>query len=385
MNVIKSLINRAGFSLILYYVVLFAILFDDQVYLKCIWCLFVIYKCGRLFDRNCLWFLLFSFSYTSLLYYNGLSPSNFESLTYLLCPCVFYLFGKNISSLFNERTITVFWLNSIFCATIVLVFSNIMDALVTGIVNTTRVVLIDEDLTRGATIQGIVAAIGLSGVSYLFSYKFEHKFITCLYFFVFSSSLFCVIHLVNRTGLYVSILTMIVVYLYMSRKGLTSIIFPILFLWIIFYVLVEYNFIDQDIISAYDSRESDVDYSSSTAGKRTIIWDKNISRIWEYPFGWRSEILSSGYAHNLWIDVARETGLIPFGLLVFITVYFIRRTKALIEYPVEKFNGFLIGTISCFLIQSFVEPIIEAQANFFYLLCLLWGIQEMLLLKNKKY
>lgn len=81
------------------------------------------------------------------------------------------------------------------------------------------------------------------------------------------------------------------------------------------------------------------------------------------------------YAHNLWLDVAKETGIIPFVfyalfsiVAVVITVRLFQNNKLTLEY---KFV--IVPVIIAFILTFFTEPIMQGSPISFSLFCFIIG------------
>ncbi len=95
-----------------------------------------------------------------------------------------------------------------------------------------------------------------------------------------------------------------------------------------------------------------------------MVWNS----ILDYPFG-NNPI--KHFAHNMWLDAARLTGIIPFFFLV---LYSILTIKTLIQFILCKQIGLKIKYIAFSIyvactILFFIEPILEGIPYFFSLFC----------------
>lgn len=118
----------------------------------------------------------------------------------------------------------------------------------------------------------------------------------------------------------------------------------------------------------------------ATGSTNTVIkdlrWEYSImvlSGILDYPLG-NNPI--QHYAHNMWLDVARLTGIMPFFFLV---IYSALTIKTMILFVTcenidtkVKYIIFSIYT-ACFIL-FFIEPILEGIPHFFALFCFINGM-----------
>jgi hypothetical protein len=119
-----------------------------------------------------------------------------------------------------------------------------------------------------------------------------------------------------------------------------------------------------------ESRE----YGASTAGGRTQKWAKSFEYIVERPLGWSVE--DFGYSHNLWLDTARAGTVIALVFLLLFTLLSFKRIFTLLrktEIDIVFKNQCLVYYLA-FMLQFFVEPIIDGSFELFALFCLFLGI-----------
>ena len=110
---------------------------------------------------------------------------------------------------------------------------------------------------------------------------------------------------------------------------------------------------------------------------RTELWLISIKNIARFPFGWIGwESSSLHYSHNLWLDVDRVTGILPFIFLCMFTVSSIHLLIETIKISPENhyFNTTILVFFAGFTAVFFVEPIIEGLYMFFLIFCFYIGI-----------
>ncbi len=373
---IKNLFSNYGFVILTYLLMLYTISDSDfHVYLKVVVCVLALTLVARYIDRVAIIILAFSFTYTLIGYVEGSSKSHFESFTYLLGPITFYCIGRHVVNKSNSTDeIATFFLLQTILSSFVLWKTNIIDGLQNGLINISRAVLFDG-VEFTATGQGLIASIGLSCIAYVVAKGKMHGVKSILFFVCFILSLYCVVHLTNRTGLLVIAFTILVTILYVSRGNIKNIIYIIILLIGLYYILVYTGFINEEVFEVYESRNNADFSSAASAGGRIEIWEESILYFAQFPFGWHN-VPNTPYAHNLWLDIARCTGWLPFFLFIIITFKCINTLLKLYRKRGDWFIGFLIGLNGCFLLSSFVEPVVELSSTYFYLIFLIWGIQQ---------
>lgn len=110
---------------------------------------------------------------------------------------------------------------------------------------------------------------------------------------------------------------------------------------------------------------------------RTDAWISFILDAWKYPFGIGDAPYYGDhfyYAHNLWLDVYRRAGVIPFVALVCFTVEAIRTGRKFLGMTgIRDKRQIIVFTLLGIACISGVEPIIEANPYFFYLAIMIIG------------
>ena len=139
-----------------------------------------------------------------------------------------------------------------------------------------------------------------------------------------------------------------------------------------FYLINNFNE-NADVIKFYADRLNDDEMAVGKAGGRTERWIGGLESIITDPFGW--EFSRFGYAHNLWLDVARVAGVIPLTILLFFTVSSIKiwiKSLRILRNDLFLRSYVFIYFISIILLFN-VEPIMEGMYLLFLLFCMFIG------------
>ncbi len=329
---------------------------------------------SKLLDKTGLFLVLFSLFYSFLLLLKG---PEIRILVYLLCPGAFYVFGRYLSQKLSYKGIIDFILLTILLFGLRTYLATIVDVSETGIINPIRTMNRSGsgDGDMAATLFGLNVSLGFVGLS---AYFVKPKVKVPLYFTLlvsFCLSTLTVVHLINRTGLILIVLCTTAVLMYYSVRKAAK-IFAIVGVALIlaFIFIPALQSIYADINEAYSLREINEAGEAHTFGDRLWRWEDAIKRIFTDPLGWDGRA-QYNYAHNLWLDVARQTGIIPFILLLVSTIlgskkilFLARRHKA------DSLVALLGGIMVVMLISAFMEPVMEGFDLYFYLMCLFWGI-----------
>ena len=208
----------------------------------------------------------------------------------------------------------------------------------------------ESGYSMSATLVGLSLDIGMIGLAMAIIVK--NKYMRIVYILLFFFSLLATIHLLNRTAIVVALLCTLTLITYKSLKDIKTLVISVIAILPFFAILIYLGIINDDIISMYNERNVDL----STMGTRTIRWKDSIGNILIYPFGWGSmgrEFL----IHNMWLDIARIAGIIPFLILAYMTINtFIKTIRLLISHE-RTISYLLLGLNICFFASCFVEPI----------------------------
>lgn len=127
-------------------------------------------------------------------------------------------------------------------------------------------------------------------------------------------------------------------------------------------------------LGAYFRDRMDGDsYGAFTAGGRSERWLHGIQTMLVNPMGWG--LSENGYAHNMWLDVARVSGWFGlFALLVFTATHLraVRRSLQGVVEPSVK-ASLLLAVLAANLLFM-VEPIMDGFLYVFYAYCALVGV-----------
>lgn len=376
---IKSLFQSHGWLFLLFLVVQFTSLFSYHIYLKVVFSILVLFGLGIRSKKDLCFYLivLFCFLYVTIVLLNHVTTTFSELVGLLFAPAAYYLLGQSIvSKRKRDSEISSFLLLIVLSTCSYLYVSSIIDIRATGLINPLR------DLSEGtgesfgaATLLGVLASIGFAGVSYNIC---NHRIISSLKSVLFLAcsllSLITVIHLLNRTGLVVLAVTVIIVSLYAQEFKIRKIIPALFCLIVIFAILYYLGYFQNEIVDAYIQRGSE-EGNLETANGRFDRWWAACHYMFEYPFGWSTEPFAK-YCHSLWFDTARVAGLVPFTVLVIITVCVFRSFIKMIRIKRNTSIGLFLGFNVCMLLSASMEPILEGASTYFCLLALLWGMQN---------
>lgn len=303
------------------------------------------------------------------------------TIFYALAPFTFYIIGRYFSINYRSEPILYFLFLFLAIAYSVLpAISILIQIIENGFGSNRNLSLIwNNSQEFSATIIAAHFTLNMSSLGILFAHQVSRlqgkiKTTMLMSFFI---SLLCIIRVASLTQLVVTILSFILAmcYLYptlpLIRKiKLMLMISVFVIALILFYSLTS----DSPLFNTFRERNYDRQYVLSGSG-RTTIWLLSIGNVFLKPSGWSdSEIV--GYAHNLWLDVSRVAGILPFLTIILFTIICISLVyHIVINTPENHFFNTTILTYFCgFMIVFFVEPIMEGFFTFFLIYCVFIGI-----------
>ena len=326
----------------------------------------------------------FSVLYCLMLYIDNNIGSGFNFIAYLISPFAFYCFGSYVvDRLKHPRLITIFLLLMTLMFALNLYISVVIDINENGFLNIFRLlevigVYVDNKTgTLAATLYGLNASLGFVGlVVFAYCRKTLNIWVRVVFLILAIFSLTTVVHLINRTGLVVLVLCFVAVTLYNIKRNFWRVLGVLVIGAIVVYFAYSFGWVDEEILQVYEARE-ERGHRISEGGGRTARWIEAIELLVEHPWGY-SDLrgVKVHYAHNLWLDVGRVVGVLPFVALLIVTIsYGINFLKLL-----GKNDGFLCSIFLAynvvFFLSCMVEPIMEGMALYFYLYVMFWGMQR---------
>ena len=342
-------------------------------------------KILKFFDFTSLLLLLFSFFYFSIQILNGFDVEFRTFIIFIILPFSYYILGYYIVDKYKNVNVHLFFLFYILLSFgFQHFYITIIDIYSVGLINPYRQLSIVGNIQQGITLRivALSAFLSLSGILICkckTNYENKIKKMGLLMSFL---ALICTLHYLSRTGIALFLLSFIFTYMYLYRNNIKHLLLMLL-LFSIFLVIFDSIFnissiiFNSELFSLYKDREIDGS-SLYDAGGRVERWLGGISMLFSYPFGYN--LLEKGYtyAHNLWLDVSRVSGIIPFGLLIIIGIQnIIIAYKILFSHTFhfpKLYSVSLLLLLLNFYIQSSMEPILEGQPMFFMYYILFCGM-----------
>lgn len=345
----------------------------------------IFYNNRQLIDQNLIFIFLFSIFYTIILFINKFDvQSKTITVGYLIFPSLFYFIGKYLVSKYNSILTIYFVILGICLFFSVLPFlANVRSVIENGFMQdrNIRMFWMDEGQVRAATGVGSYFAINLALLPLIFVPKrtATEKKLAIFLIVLFGIAFFSILNMSNRTGLGITIFSLLALILVPNRNQ-TKIIFSVIlfiFIIIILYISDAWGIRLWFENSVFFARLNNTDINEQ--GSRFLIWKYAFitlsNNLYGYTYDFRS-IIGAGYAHNLWLDVGLKTGIIPlFLLLIFTLSAGINIIKIVFNNKYDIFLRVLICGLGIgFYLTFFVEPIIEGMLIMFFVFCLCFGM-----------
>lgn len=323
-------------------------------------------------DSFFLLLLMFSFSYIFIYLSIGYFQSYVDVLSAFILPCG-YVIGITTAKKRFSQIVSIYLIIflSLFLA-LPHFYITIRDILSVGIINPLRDLQILSDEQMPVTLRMVyVSPILIWGPCLLFkcvnSSENTAKLICIILFFM---SFLCVVHFLSRTGLTVFFMSFLFSPFLLKLNKRTILLF--LLLMVISYFF--YNlYASSELFVLFSEREIEGS-SISDAGGRFDKWIFALTNIGEHPFGGVGNVFFT-FAHNYWLDVAIQVGIIPFVILVVLSIKMIIYTLKCFfrDKPVYLFHYILLLMILLLVVPLFLEPIIQGAPYLLFYYYFLFG------------
>ena len=349
---------------------------------------------------------IFSIIYAYMYKFYGFSESITIILGFVLIPTIMYLLGYMfISKEFPYKKTYVVLFSVIYGALLFAVLSVLKTIGIYGSLEAAFATLGRRDIVSFwgenlITVTGLNTYIALSGAMlptvFFIDTSMRHLNLKKL-LIIFGSlaSLYIALQSGSRTGVLVIVASCIMsLFLFINKqKNITNrfklkevfyayIIVVLLVFAIIGYFLNIYGIRDSLSSSLTVQRLQDM---SALDDPRVIVWGEAIEGVFREPLGGRKIGLSLEYAHNLWLDVGHDAGLIPLILLLIFTgTGFLSIVKFLKTNHSSFLKSTVISSFSAFFIIFLFEPVMQGWFYYFVIYCFFLGVIHKLIFLDDK-
>lgn len=370
----KTLSTSDGFIFGLFLLMLSSLLVGGAFYLLATTIIAICLMANGVFslsDRDSNLIIWFAITYAVIEYWTGFIREMPPLYYHAVMPVFFYLFGRYLAiKCRTEANIISSLLCVILAIGIVVYYITFTEVSRGNLISAERMFNVysgEESLS--ATMIGVLVSLGMAGLSIgLFAPKVNQK---CLWYIVFFASLLSVIHLVNRSGLFVAVIcTAIVGVFYSNNKRTKWILYLLIFAGILAMSGV-FDGLQNEIFTAYEDRS----LANDNGGDRLERWIEALQILPAKPFGWR--IAEGDHSvHNMWLDTAKVVGIIPFILLCVVTYRSLKLTYILNRKFKSSASLVFLAINICFFLSEFVEPVNIGVPTYMFLNFFVWGMQR---------
>lgn len=334
-------------------------------------------KMRKYYDRTVTYLLLFALFYTLFYPYFDFA----KAIRMFLCPPLFYMYGRYLVARcgYNKDILIPAVILMIVSISFPLWWAVISNMFQGNIVSTTSIegarwlTTWGQSKMAAATLYGLIASFGLCGIGISLMMKAELKDMNRWAFLICGiCSVLSVLYLINRGGLVIVLVGIVMAIFYRSHGNVGKLILFAAFVFIIFALFFSENILPSEFAESYAERESVME-----GGNRTWRWFDAIKRMFYMPFGWVADnSVPYVHVHNMWLDIARDAGILPFILFLLPTIQSVKSGMKLIK---EKDNNVclcLITLYACVFLAYFIEPVLESNIFHIMLFTWLWGVMK---------
>lgn len=313
------------------------------------------------------------------------------ALSLLIAVPLSYISGKYIAGQNSELSLMKVLVFLAVITGALAILSVIMEISSSGFVGSSRNIMFIGANDRILSATGMAARmsilIGLIGmVMVKRNSKRQNKLRNIILFFGVLAVI-CSLRLGTRTSIVLLLVSVITAFLMNFKNynlGQKVVFFLLTFLTI--YGII-YFFSSNSFLLEYFKDRMDLEGAGiSSGGGRFEIQRNIIELIPKYPMGSiPAGSFGGNYAHNLWLDVARVSGIIPMTLLIILTIRFIAdiiyvcRMKRLSLF----FRTMILLIFIDIMLQMSVEPVLEGMLVIFMYFCFLGGVMRELRVNPK--
>lgn len=194
----------------------------------------------------------------------------------------------------------------------------------------------------------------------------------------FISAIFISLKLDSRTAILLALLSFFTVFVY-TQFSFKKIFTPLILILLLALLRVLYNINFFGVKVWWEATSIYLRFSTTgLESERFNAWKKIVNEMLNYPMGGRHIDINTNYAHNLWLDVIYDAGLISFLLILVLSIIGLISFVEFIYLGHPKYLKVLLLSIyTAFIVLFMTEPIMSGgEAFFFILFCFFVGITQ---------
>ena len=312
----------------------------------------------------------------------GTQYNDYQIVAYqlLLFPLFTYLLGKSFSSAAaSPKAVLVGLLLLAVTLSLFPLFVAMGTIASEGFVGGARSLYVDDfGQSISATVMGGPMTFAMSQVAVSISQGYRGRFLTFVISLVLGTMLVAAsLRLGSRTQIAIFVICLLGGYwLTLSgRRVLTKKVLLLVAAGATFFLAAGMmpGFLESDYGEYFRDRAVDSRYGADSFGGRTEKWSFALQHVFQQPMGWG--LMQGGYAHNLWLDVARVSGVL--GLITFsaFTVIHLRLTlRRVWNLRSKSLRAGLLTAVLAANMLFMLEPILDGFLYVFYAYCAVVGI-----------
>lgn len=348
--------------------------------------LFLLFPLGfknQYWDGKTMTAFLFGLVYISTMVLSGFEISVSLILYSAIYPILLLQAGRFLGDRFiDTRSSILLIVLMTLCIAFPAILDCIQDTVETGqLINIKRSLFENGEKIRGATGYGMMLSLsaGLIGLILIPTSNTFDKWIKILCLILSLLAIFSTVHLLNRTGLALSLISILIV-LVKQKPSAKQFLYTVLLLVtmaILYYLYFADSVFVADAIIEYANRDSGIGSVSSLSG-RDIRYLTAIETIFEHPFVSSDGIDLRGnktFAHNLWLDGGLRGGIVSMILLIILSCQFVKIIyQSFKSGRFSNFESLFLLLIGCIMIaQEMVEPVLEGLPQLFWFMMFILG------------
>lgn len=313
------------------------------------------------------------FSYIFFGLFNGnvtIQIMLYFGITSVLCFCI----GNGLVQKFKSEN-NIFFIFTVIIISMALphIYITIIDIFNVGLVNPERILSVYGDESQRSICQRTVElSLCIGSMAFLFltpSNYFQSRVIRMVVTFAILGEL-CTLHYVSRTGIAFMLMA---IFLGLIFKWGVS--FKTIGLFIV--LLLTFTYLkNTELFSVFSERETD--YSNvGNVGQRLPRWEWGLNEIANNQWGSVTyKNAQHSFAHNFWIDWGKISGVIPFILLITLSIRNLYQVSKVFFRKYRTLSFVILVLTVIFYMALFTEPIHEGAPLFMFIYFMYCGIVD---------
>ncbi|PYZ96003.1 hypothetical protein CR205_16660 [Alteribacter lacisalsi] len=331
----------------------------------------------------------FGFLYAYLLLTHSIGSTSANIGKAIFPACLFLLGHKLVMKDLNYKKTILFTITLIVSTTLFSFFSLVKTTYLYGDINSyilengRYVVSIWGNTQYASTLINALLSFSLASIPLVFIKSVDKVKVKAMKFILlicFILSVYVSLTLLNRTSAMVVVVSTIFVYAFVFKFTIGKILM-ILGIWCSLVLAVFMSNIGINNITFGENNAfwQRMVSSQMSEDPRFLAWREALFGMFENPLGGKQTDMSLNFAHNLWLDVGYEGGVLPFILLLFLTtIAVISLYKFSTNNHPKIVRGLMISIFSAFFVCFVFEPILQGMTVYFTFFCFFVGIIQRL-------